>query len=310
MESGVEMDIFVRASNAFLMIAMPLALGVLLARRLKVEWRLFGIGALVIVASQVLHIPFNLWVLNPGIERLGLADASAGLGLVIVAILYGLSAGVFEELARYLAYRFWVKDARSWKAGLMFGAGHGGLEAIILGALAGYALVQALVYRNADLTTVVPPEQMELAVAQLEAYWSTPWYLSIMGAVERIGAICFHLSASILVLQAFKRENNLWVLAAIGWHTLLDAVAVYGIQVWGVLVTEALILLFGLVSLLMIWLLRDSHEDEDQTDLPPQPPQTESVSPDLSQEKLEDSRYLYLMQVISWQRHSTKTLRS
>jgi len=241
---------------------------------------------------------------------LGLADASAGLGLVIVAILYGLSAGVFEELARYLAYRFWVKDARSWKAGLMFGAGHGGLEAIILGALAGYALVQALVYRNADLTTVVPPEQMELAVAQLEAYWSTPWYLSIMGAVERIGAICFHLSASILVLQAFKRENNLWVLAAIGWHTLLDAVAVYGIQVWGVLVTEALILLFGLVSLLMIWLLRDSHEDEDQTDLPPQPPQTESVSPDLSQEKLEDSRYLYLMQVISWQRHSTKTLRS
>lgn len=304
------MDIIVRALNALLMIAMPLTLGVFLVRRQQVEWRFFGIGALVFVASQVLHIPFNLWVLNPGIERLGLASAQAGLNLIIVAIIYGLSAGMFEEFARYFAYRFWVKDARTWKAGMMFGVGHGGIEAIMLGALAGYALIQALVYRNADLAAIVSPEQLELAVSQLEAYWSTPWYLSIMGAVERIGAICFHLSASVLVLQAFRRKNKWWVFAAIGWHTLLDAVAVYGIQVWGVLVTEALILLFGLVSLLMIWLLRDSHEDEDQTNLPPQPPQTESVPAAHSQEKLEDSRYLYLMQVISWQRHSTKTLRS
>lgn len=304
------MDIFAKALNALLMITMPLGLGVWLVRRQKVEWRLFGMGALVFVASQVLHIPFNLWVLSPSIERMGLANAQAGLDLVVVAILYGLSAGVFEELARYFAYQFWVKGARTWKAGLMFGAGHGGIEAIILGTLAGYALIQALVYRNADLATIVPPEQLELAVSQLEAYWSVPWYLSIMGAVERIGAICFHLSASILVLQTCKRKNNWWVLAAIGWHTLLDAIAVYGIPVLGVLVTEALILLFGLISILMIWLLRDSHEDENQTDLPPQPPQTESIPADFSQEKLEDSRYLYLMQVISWQRHSTKTLRS
>lgn len=267
-------------------------------------------GAAVFVASQVLHIPFNLWALSPGIERLGLSNAQSGLNLVFVAILYGLSAGVFEEVARYIAYRIWLKDSRNWKSVLMFGAGHGGIEAIILGGLAAYALIQAFVLKDADLTTIVPVEQVELAAAQLEAYWSVPWYLALMGAVERVGAICFHLSASILVLQAFTRKNKRWLGAAILWHTLLDAFAVYSIQVWGVIVTEGIVILLGLVSILIVWSLRDSPKDEDQANLPPQPPQTELEQAQLSTENLEDSRYLYLMQVISWQRIPTKSLRS
>jgi uncharacterized membrane protein YhfC len=291
------------------MIAMPLALGVFLARWRRVEWKIFGIGAAVFIVSQVFHIPFNIWILSPGIEKLGLSNSQAGLGLAVVAISFGLSAGIFEELARFWAYRYWAKDARSWSAGLMFGAGHGGMEAILLGALAAYGLIQALIYKNADLATLVPADQVELAAAQLEAYWSLSGYLAIMGAVERIGAICIHLSASILVLQVFTRRNRLWLLAAIGWHTLIDAVAVFRIQVWSVLVTEGLILLFGSLSILVVWLLRDSPKDEGQTELPPQTHQTEELSLPISKEKLEDSRYLYLMQVISWQRDPTKTFR-
>jgi uncharacterized membrane protein YhfC len=130
-------DIFVRLLNALLMIAMPLALVIYLTRKLNVGWRLFGIGGVTFVASQVLHIPFNLWVLNPLMEKFGLSISQIGMQLVIVAILYGLSAGVFEETARYLVYRFWLKkDAeRTWRSALIFGTGHGGIEAIILGVL-------------------------------------------------------------------------------------------------------------------------------------------------------------------------------
>lgn len=304
------MDVILRVANSFLMIGMPLVLGVVLVRWLKVEWKIFGMGAVVFIGSQVLHVPFNFWILSPAIERLGFEVSQAGLGLFVVAVFYGLSAGIFEELARYFAYRYWVQEARNWSAGLMFGAGHGGIEAIIFGALAAYGLIQALIYKNADLATVVPAEQVELAAAQLETYWSLPWYLAIMGAVERVGAICIHLSASILVMQVFRRRNHLWLWTAIGWHTLIDAVAVYSIQVWGVLFTEGFVLLFGVLSILIVWALRESHQDDDQAELPPQPPQTEFRSLPISEEKLDDSRYLYLMQVISWQRHSTKTLRN
>jgi len=251
------MAILIRVLNALLMMALPLALGVFLARRLRLEWRLFGIGAATFVGSQVLHIPFNTWVLSPGVTRLGLAGSQSGLRLAALAVLFGLSAGIFEETSRYLVYRYWLQDARNRKSALMFGAGHEGVEAILFGALALYALIQALVLREADLTTILPPEQIQLARSQLESYWAIPWHLALMGAVERVGALCFHLSASVLVLQAFTRRNVLWVGAAVSWHTVINALAVFCAQSWGVIITEGVVLLFGAVSIVLVFLLRD-----------------------------------------------------
>lgn len=286
------MDVFVRALNPFLMIAMPLALGVVLAKRWKVEWKIFGIGAVVFIASQVLHIPFNQWVLSAGIERFGLAGAKSGSGLVALAVLYGLSAGVFEESARYLTYRFWLKDERIWKSAVMFGAGHGGIEAILLGALALYALIQALVLRGSNLTQVLPPEQIQLAQSQLEFYWSMPWHLALMGAVERVGALCFHLSAAVLVLQAFTRQNPLWVGAAIIWHTAINALALIALQVWGVYISEGVVLFMGLLSIGIVLLLRDDHSEQEQTSGAPPMLNIEPEQPVFSEENLEDSKYI------------------
>ena len=286
------MDIFVRALNALLMIAMPLGLGVVLARRLKVEWKLFGVGAVVCVGSQVFHIPFNQWVLSPGIERMGLSGAEMGIRFVILAVLYGLSAGVFEETARFLAYRFWLRNERSWKSAVMFGAGHGGIEAILLGALALYALIQALVLRDADLTQVLPPEQIQLAQSQLEMYWSTPWQMALMGAVERVGALCFHLSASVLVLQAFTRRNALWVGAAILWHTSINATALIALQVWGVYITEGIVLFLGAISIVFVFLMRDHHQEQEPGSSVPPTLNVDPERPAISEENLEDSRYI------------------
>jgi len=286
------MDTFLRFLNAFLMIALPLGLGVLLARRFKVEWRLFGIGALIFVASQVLHIPFNAWVLNPLMQQWGIFGAQEGYRLVLFALLLGVSAGVFEEVARYLFFRFWLKEDRDWESALMLGAGHGGVEAILLGILALYALIQALALRNADLSGLLPADQIEMAQMQLETYWSLPWPMALMGAVERIGALCFHLSATVLVLQVFVRRNWLWLLAAIGWHTLLDAVAVFAVQTWGVYVTEGLILLLGALGVGIVFWLRDSHPEPEEGSTPPQPPASESRSSPPSAEHLDDSRFV------------------
>ncbi len=125
------MDTLARALNPLLMIALPLALGVSLARRYRVDWRYFGLGALAFFASQVLHIPFNAWVLLPGLTRLGLGPAAQGASAVVFALVIGLSAGIFEESARYLLIRLWPRPERRWENAMMFGAGHGGLEAIL-----------------------------------------------------------------------------------------------------------------------------------------------------------------------------------
>jgi uncharacterized membrane protein YhfC len=285
------MDIAARILNASLMIAMPLALGVYLARRLKADWGLYGVGVLTFVASQVLHIPFNVWALAPAVRSLGLEGARAGWPLVLLALLYGLSAGIFEETFRYLGYRSWAKEARSWRPALMFGAGHGGIEAIILGGLALYALIQALTLRGVDLSAVFPPESVELARLQLEAYWGAPWYAALLGAVERAAALLFHLSAAIMVLRAITRRTPLWLGAAIVWHTLINAVAVFAALNWNIYIAELLITVFGLASLGLIFLLRDPEKPAPQAPPPAEPAAIEIQPLDPTLENLEDSRY-------------------
>jgi uncharacterized membrane protein YhfC len=288
------MDIFVRLLNVLLMVAMPLALGVILVRRSRVEWRIFLFGAGAFIGSQIFHWPFNSYVLSPLTERLGLPGPDGGLPLLLYAIIFGLSAGVFEEVARYLVYRIWMRESRTKWDGLMFGAGHGGIESILFGGLAGFALYQAIAYRNADLSAIVPVDQLDLARAQLEAYWAAPWYAILLSASERLFAICFHLSASLLVLQAFVRRNPVWLALAIGWHTIFDTVAVFTLVTWGAYFMESFIGLLALLSLVIIYVLW--RQDGEGQEVPPIGRKFRAREPDLDLEelpegRLEDSRY-------------------
>ena len=252
------MAFFLLAVNALIMLLLPVGLGIWLAARWRAPWRLFGIGAATFVLSQVGHIPFNGWVLNPRVQAfLGTEPAAAGFGrILLVALLFGLSAGLFEETARYLVYRFWIPEARIWRDGMMFGAGHGGLEAIILGALALQSLANIYLIHTGQAGQLVTPEQADqLAAAQTQvaALLNGPWYNLLVGGIERILTICTHLALALLVLQTFVRGRWYWLAAAIGWHMLSNTVAVMGSFLgWTPLGVEGALSLVALGSLAII----------------------------------------------------------
>jgi uncharacterized membrane protein YhfC len=282
--------------NAILMIGIPLILGLVIARKLKVDIGLFGVGAITFVASQVFHIPFNIWVLNPLIEWLNLNPAQGNLDLAMIGLSFGLSAGLFEETARYLVYRWRLTKNRTWEEGLMFGAGHGGIEAIILGFFAMWGFLQLVTFRDLSpetLTAVLSPDKAEIIQTYLSTYWSAPWYYNLLGAVERIAAIAIHLSATLMVLQALNQKNIGWYFLAVLWHTLVDAFAVYGIQTWNVYIVEGMIVLFGICSVGIVFVLRRSHKKpEEKTEKEIKPPTPQPVQEEeITSEKLERSRY-------------------
>lgn len=250
------MDVLVRLLNAALMIAMPLGLGVWLARALRVGWRPFLIGSATFLGSQVLHIPFNAWVLSPLLEGLGITQPWEVWGLIAAAAALGLSAGVFEEMARYLVLKRWLRDTRTWGEAVMFGAGHGGVEAAALGVVALVALFQAIAYRGADLSSLVPPDRLGAAQAQVNAYWAAPPSLALLGAVERAIALCVQVSLAVVVLQAVTRRNRAWLGLAIGWHALVDASAVAVVGSWGPYRTEAMLAVMAALSLIVLFKLR------------------------------------------------------
>jgi uncharacterized membrane protein YhfC len=283
--------------NGLLMVAIPVGLGIYLTRRFHLGWRIWLIGAATFILSQIGHIPFNQG-LTLLFQRGILPSPPAEWRLPFNAVVLGLSAGLFEELARYGAYRWWAKEARSWRKGVLLGAGHGGAEALILGLLVLYAFAQMLALRGQDLSSLLgnqmTPAQIQALQAQLNVYWSAPWAANLFGALERAFTIPVQITLSVIVLQAFVRRQSRWVWLAVGWHALIDAASVYASNTIGIYWTEAVIALVALISLAILFALRRPEpEGEAESE---QPDSTIKTAEDLqemdwTEKDLENSRY-------------------
>ena len=284
--------------SGILIITLVFALAIFLIRKYGLRWRLFFIGAIGFLISQILHIPFNALVLNPLIQNQIQPSLPEILGSALTALLLGLSAGLFEEFTRYGLYRWWAKDARSWAKGVLLGTGWGGIEAILVAGIILATFFQMIALRGVDLSSVVPAEQIELAQQQVESYWSIPWHLSMLGFVERSFAIPIQISLSVLVLQVFTRGQSRWLWFAIGWHTLIDSAAVFVLTMWKdfawiFYAVEALAGIFAIVALVIIFAQKEPEPEPEPTlQQPPEPldpSNLDEMEPTL--ENLEDSRY-------------------
>jgi uncharacterized membrane protein YhfC len=241
------------------MIFLPIIVAFYLSRRFKLSWKLFLAGGITFIASQILHVPLVL----------ALTPTFKSWGIIVYAIVLGLLAGIFEETARYILFKFIRKDSKTWNEGVFIGLGHGGTEAIILGVLAALAFIIMLVYRNIDLSIVpsIPADQLELAKQQVAAYWSMPFYLALLGMAERIFAMCLHISLSVMVLYAVTNKKLLWFWLAILWHAIVDAAAVYlGIQI-SVIASEGIVSIFAIISLGIVFWMRPRFAEIDHIEV-------------------------------------------
>jgi len=257
--------------NGVLMIAIPIALGIYLSRRYQLGWRLWWIGAGTFVLSQIGHIPFNA-VLTLLFNRGFLPAPPPEYHLLFNSVVLGLSAGLWEESFRYGAFRWWAKDARSWSKALMMGNGHGGIEAILLGVLVLINYVIMWVAQGMDLSAYIPAGQLPIFEEQVAIYWSIPWYDSLLGALERVFALTIQISLSVIILQVFLRRNLVWLLIAIGWHALVDALSVYLVSTQSIYTVEAVIGVMALISLGVIFLLRSPDPVPAVEEIPPVKP--------------------------------------
>lgn len=286
--------LFTHPLNGLLMVALPIGLGYFLTRRYHLAWRLFWIGAATFILSQVFHIPFNALLNNLFRQGILPMPSSQLPQRIFFAVILGLSAGLFEEIARYIVYRWWARDARTWSKGLLFGAGHGGIEAFLLGVLVLYQFVQMVALRGADLPALVPADQLASLQKAVSEYWSLPVFYSLLGAVERALTIPMHMALSVIVLQVFTRRQIRWLWFAIGWHAFGDAlVAGYVYPTWGAYAAEGIL---GLITLVNFGILFALHQSEPElpgeSPLPLHVKTADDLSPvEDSPDSLDESRY-------------------
>lgn len=199
------------------MIGAPIVLARAVRARYGVSWKALGVGAGAYVLSQVGHIPFNLLVAPH------LPSAGGPYDVLVAALFYGLSAGCFEELARFVAMRSVLEGERTGPHALAFGIGHGGIESILFGLLVAIGLVNIAILERVGIEHVgLDQASMSLAREQLVQYHDVGVLPHVLAALERICAIALHVAASTLVMRAIVEKRVRWLLVAIAYHAISD----------------------------------------------------------------------------------------
>lgn len=282
--------------SALLIFILAIGLGFFLTRRFSLGWRLYWIGSVTFLLSQVGHIPFNIFLTR--LFQSGALPTPPDAWLpAFNALILGISAALFEEFARLIVLRLWAKSDRGWQQALVFAAGHAGIEAILVGGIIFYSFLVMTSLQGRDLANVVPPEQLALLESQIEAYWTATWYDSLLGFVERALTIPVHLSLAVLVMLTIVRRESRWLLLALLWHTLVDAVVVFVLGMWGAYAAEGSLAAFTTGSVVMIMLLRGkfpaSEQGKPEPKLTPGEPTSQSYLPPLEEtpETVHQTRY-------------------
>ena len=148
----------------------------------------------------------------------------------LLALYGGMSAGLFEEAGRFLAMRFLMKKTLSKENAVMYGIGHGGIEAVLV---VGVTYIVNLVIAgminlgkmDAFLSGLNEPLKNQIS-ALSSTLLTMPAGLFYTAGIERIAALAFHICMSYLVYRAIRDRKAVFFLAAVALHFLTDAVTV------------------------------------------------------------------------------------
>lgn len=227
---------------------LPIVLLVWWVRKNRTKVKPFFIGAAIFVVfvfilEALCHQVFL--VKESGLSRFVNANTWA-------YVLYAaLAAGIFEETGRFIAFKLLLKRENHKATSVTYGIGHGGIEAMLLvgvSMLSTIFLISTISKMGGvdSYVALVPAESQELLRANLTAIYTTPPYMYLISVVERLAAVCFHISLSVLVFMAAKRPGRLYLYpAAILLHALMDVFAVLyqkGI-ITSIITVEAIVIL-------------------------------------------------------------------
>ena len=153
-------------------------------------------------------------------------------------IFLGLTAGIFEEIGRYLGFKIALKNNRRWIDGIAFGIGHGGIEAILLSGVTNLKnLFMAISKVDGNVLSVLN---------------SNGPYILLSG-IERLFAIFIHIGLTMIILYGINKNKKRYLFLAIIIHGFIDFMVLLlsslGINI---ILIELIVGIFALGGLIVI----------------------------------------------------------
>lgn len=219
-------------------------------------------------------------LLIEGLINFAFSQSSTGKRLLenvwFYAVYGGLMAGLFEETGRFLAFKTVLKklNGNDMNA-LMYGAGHGGIEAILLVGVSNAAYIVLLIMdAYGTLSGAVPAEASAQLAPVLQSLRDTPAPLFLVAILERCIAIASHIALSVIVWFGAKDPKKTWLFpAAVLLHALLDIALVIAVNLLALptLAAEGVlfVLAVGIVLIaLFVWKKNRKAESDDAPQAP------------------------------------------
>lgn len=230
-----------------LSVLVPIAVCIYFRKKYHINWKVVGIGVLIWIGFvQILETPFHVFMLgNPTTSKL-LENP------FLYAIYVGLTAGIFEELGRFIAFFFLLKKYQEYKDGLAYGIGHGGIASILVGGLAGFqTLVFATSINNGSFAKLIE-QNPQLSQVQ-DALIHSHSYLYLLGSLEKIMTLVLQIAFTMLVLYGVKHKKYIFIAYAVLFHAFVDFfAALFQKHVINIFVAEGITFILTICAFILI----------------------------------------------------------
>ena len=241
--------------SAILSVSIPVVL--IVAWKLRTHKSLvpFGCGILVFIAfAKVLEMIPHAVFLLPDTPIANFINNN-----IVCYVLYAsLMAGLFEEVGRYVAFRFVLTKHTGKETAVTYGIGHGGIECVLVLGLTYfqyYAYGQLI--NNGSMDKMLASYSGDAASVEalnqlIDNIKGITQFTCYMADLERVSALLVQIGLSILVFQAVHVAGKKYMLGvAIILHMLMDIpAAMYQKGALGLVPTEIFLFVYGVCVLL------------------------------------------------------------
>lgn len=233
------------AISGVLSVFVPIVAVIVLGVRKRMNWKALMLGILLFIAFA--------GILEGLLHRLVMGADPTSSALYRNTWLYmlyaGFAAGIFEETARLIGFRFMigVTENESIDTGISYGLGHGGIESLIVGGLLSMNNLLASYMLNSGLFGTIGETlsgaELEELNESLRKLVETPSYMFLMTGIERLIALVLQVALSLLVLKAVSGKKWQYFIYAILIHAGIDMIAVLHVKgvITSVFLTEGIL---------------------------------------------------------------------
>lgn len=233
--------------SAVLSILVPIGAIIFMGVKKRLNWKAMLCGALlffifVMILENLMHVA----VLGSEPTKSPIYEKP------ILYMLYGgFAAGIFEETARLLGFKFLIRVGgnESIDTGISYGLGHGGMESLLVGGLTAAGNLITSVMLNSgvlnSMTGTMNSEELESFNEVAKALATTPSDIFLVSGIERLIALVLQIALSLFVLKAAAEKKWRYFLYAILIHAGIDMLAI----LYQIKIIRDVYLLEGLVLL-------------------------------------------------------------